>query len=311
MRALITGIGGFAGRHLARHLHACGDEVFGIARPGHEPALPHTKILPADVRDPGAVIAASRAVSPQAVYHLAALSHVGESWERRRETFETNFLGSLSVLEAARALTPRPRLLLVGSGEQYGYSGKAELALGETTPQRPVTPYGVSKAAQELLGYQYFAADDLSVIFARSFNHTGPGQSPAFVIPGWAKQIAEMERGLRPAVLEVLNLDSRRDFTDVRDIVRLYRLLIVEGRAGEAYNACSGVLRSLAEVIEGFRGASTVAFEVHASDGRRQLDVPVLLGSSDKAKREVGWTRRVPFEQTLKAVLDEWRRKVL
>ena len=267
MRALITGIGGFAGRHLARHLHACGDQVYGIVRPGQELALAHTKVLPADIRDAGAVIAASRAVEPHAIYHLAALTHVGESWERRRETLETNLLGTLSVLEAACKLTPRPRLLLIGSAEQYGYTGKAEIALEESTPLRPVTPYGVSKAAQELLGYQYFAADELPVILVRAFNHAGPGQDPAFVIPGWAKQIAEMERGLRPPVLEVGNLDSRRDFTDVRDIVRLYRLLIEHGRAGEAYNACSGVLRSLSEVIEGFRGMSSVAFEVHASDG--------------------------------------------
>jgi len=309
VRALITGITGFVGQHLARHLREEGDEVFGLVRPPNR-GRSDVPVAVADINDADSVQLAVGQFRPDVIYHLAAQTHVGQSWERRRETLETNFFGGFSILEAARRLSPSPRLLLVGSSEQYGVGGKQGEPLVETDPIAPASPYGVSKAAQELLGQQYARSEGLHVVMVRSFNHTGPGQAPTFVIAEWAQQIAEMEAGKREPVLDVGNTSVRRDFTDVRDIVALYRLLATLGRSGEAYNACSGVARSLEQILETFAELSEVEFEVRPRENLRPVDVPVVVGDPAKAQREVGWKRRFPFDVTLSAVLNDWRRRV-
>jgi GDP-4-dehydro-6-deoxy-D-mannose reductase len=309
VRAFVTGLAGFAGRHLVAELRSAGDEVSGLVKPGTE-TPPGVAAVEADILDAGAVERALAAARPDAVYHLAALSHVGESWQRKREFLETNFLGSLSVLEAALRLRPPPRLLLVGSAEEYGSASAAAGPIPETAPLRPVTPYGVSKAAQELLGQQYALAHGLPVLLVRAFNHAGAGQEPTFVVSEWARAIAEIELGRRPPVLEVGDLEAVRDFTDVRDVVRLYRLLVEKGRVAEPYNACSGVGRSLAELLEGLRALARVRFEVKPRPGRRPSDVRAFVGSREKATRELGWEPAVPFEETLRSALDHWRARL-
>lgn len=217
MRAFITGGSGFVGRWLEGHLEACGDEV-------RAPFV--------DVTDAQALKAALGEARPDAVYHLAALTHVGDSWDEPEQTFVVNALGTLHLLEAARALDPPPRVLLVCSAEVYGAVQPDELPVNEDQPLRPVTPYAASKVAAEYLGLQAYLAHRLPVLRVRAFNHVGPGQDPTFVVSSLARQIAVTERdgGDR---LRVGNLTPRRDFTDVRDVVRAYRMLVERGRPGD------------------------------------------------------------------------------
>jgi len=310
VRALITGANGFAGRHLVGHLTDVGDEVVGLIRPGTT-SPPGVRAVEVDIRETDAVARLVADVHPDVIYHLAALTHVGASWGQRRETLDVNVMGAFSVLEGARRCAAPPRVVLIGSSEVYGRAAGPERPLVETEPVDPSTPYGVSKAAQELLGRQYARADGLRVVMVRAFNHTGPGQEASFVVPEWAKQIAAMEAKQLEPRLTVGNLDVSRDFSDVRDIVRLYRLLALKGQGGEVYNACSGVARSLAEILDRLRDHALVSFEVETDPERmRPVDRPVVVGSCEKAQRATGWRRQVPFERTVAAVLDDWRRRV-
>jgi GDP-4-dehydro-6-deoxy-D-mannose reductase len=305
MRALITGVGGFAGRHLAAWLGERGDEVWGLCKPG-TPCPAAVRCRESDIRDPDGVAEAVRQARPELIYHLAGLSHVGDSWSSGRDTLATNILGAVAVLEAARLAGTAPRVLLVGSAYQYGrFEGSG--AIDESAPLRPVSPYGLSKVAQERLGRDY-AGEGLPVILVRAFNHAGPGQEPSFVISDWARRIAEMELGRRPPVLEVGNLDVERDFTDVRDVARAYRLLGERGRPGEAYNVCSGVGRRLRDVLDTMRKLGRVEFSVVETRPPRPGEVRAFVGCRDKIGRELGWEPTVSFGDTLLGALEHWRR---
>src|SRR5439155_19238241 len=234
VRVLVTGAHGFVGAWLLEHLRDMGDEVLA-------PKL--------DVTDFDAMAIAMREARPGAVYHLAALTHVGESWMAPAETFRVNAMGTLSVLEAARALDRSPRVLIVGSAEMYGGVRADELPLTETSPLRPATPYAVSKVAAEYLGVQAWLGYGIPVLRVRPFNHVGPGQSERFVVSSIARQIVAAERA-GETVLRVGNLSARRDYTDVRDVVRAYRLLVERGTPGEVYQVCSGVDLAVREIAE-------------------------------------------------------------
>lgn len=290
VRAFVTGAHGFVGPYLTRHLREQGDDV--VASPAE-----------VDVTDPAAITAALTEARPDAVYHLAALANVADSWRDPAKTFAVNATGTLNLLEAARTIDPAPRVLLVGSAEVYGAATSDRLPFREDGPLEPVTPYAVSKVAAEQLGFQYHRGFSVPVVCARAFNHVGPGQNGAFVVVDLARRIAEAVRDGKPDV-RVGNLSAARDFTDVRDVVRAYRLLVEHGHPGEAYNVCSGravTIEWLARELIAKSGADLDL--VVDPDLFRPVDVPVLLGDPAKIRAATGWEPSIPLDQTLADVL--------
>ena len=290
MRAFITGGGGFVGHWLTEHLESQGDVVISTD-------------MDVDITDPLAVRAAVTEAAPDAVYHLAAVSNVGESWDAPAKTFAVNALGTLHVLEAVKTLPSAPTVLLVCSSEVYGRVSPDELPLTEDAPLRPLSPYAASKVAAEFLGLQAFLAHKLPVIRVRAFNHIGPGQAPTFVVPSLARQIVEAAHAGHRSV-KVGNLSPQRDFTDVRDVVRAYRLLVERGTPGDVYNVCSGravAIEELARHMLALAGAD-LALEVDP-DRVRAVEMPALRGDPARLIAATGWDREFTLDQTLADVL--------
>jgi GDP-4-dehydro-6-deoxy-D-mannose reductase len=290
LRALVTGASGFVGSWLCAHLEEAGDEV----------------VVPAagfDVTDPPTVDDAVSGAEADAVYHLAGLAHVGRSWERPGEFLRTNAVGTLHVLDAARRCRPTPRVLVVSSAEVYGMVKPDQLPLSEDRPLRPVSPYAASKAAAEMVTVQAHLGWDVPVIRARPFNHVGPGQSETFVVPALARRILEARRtGI--GMLRTGNLSARRDFTDVRDVVRAYRLLVERGEPGQAYNVCSGRDVAVDEVVRRLMALSGSPLELRADpDLMRPVDVPVLRGDPSRLREATSWEPAIPLEDSLRDVL--------
>ncbi len=313
MRALITGICGFVGRHLARELVANGYEVVGldIAAPG-APVEGSAEVCLADLLDPAQARATIAAVDPDVVFHLAGAASVGQSFADPLTTWRLNLDGTLSVLDAVRHEVPRARCVIVTSGEVYGLVPRAKLPVTEETPMRPHSPYGASKAAADIASAQYRDGYGLDVIRVRSFNNIGPGQDPRFVLPAVARQIAIGERdGESRIEISVGNVDSRRDFTDVRDIARAYRQLAERGDAQVAYLACSGHSVAIGTLIDGVAELSTCE-TVIVSDPTRRRDgeQPDLYGSPERLTADTGWTPEISLQQSLADTLDFWRARV-
>ncbi|MHB8440134.1 MAG: GDP-mannose 4,6-dehydratase [Acidimicrobiales bacterium] len=292
MRALVTGGNGFVGKWLRAHLESAGDEVVSI---DHE----------VDVTAPDAVTAAVHDARPDALYHLAAHSHVGRSWQDPGAVFRVNALGTLYVLEAARSQTPMPRVLLVSSAEVYGVVDPSQLPTAEDAPLAPVTPYAASKVAAEYLGRQVHAAHGLPVIVARPFNHVGPGQGPGFVVPSVAERLAEVRRnGGRTMALG--NLTAKRDLTDVRDVVRAYRMLVERAVPGDTYNVCSGRTVAVEDLARRMIELAGMDLELVTDPSLvRPVDVPVVWGDAGKLRAVTGWQPEIDFDQTLRDVLAE------
>ncbi|MBV8949851.1 MAG: GDP-mannose 4,6-dehydratase [Actinobacteria bacterium] len=300
MRALVTGASGFVGPHLVDHLLTYGDEVTAVDRRGEQPV---------DVTDADAVEALMQACAPDAVYHLAALSHVGDSWSSGGDAFRVNAEGTLHVLEAARRAGVQ-RVLVVGSAEEYGAARADDIPLSEESPLRPMTPYGVAKVAADFLALQAHLAHGLGTIRARPFNHTGRGQSDRFVIPALARRVAEAERDGASEV-RVGSLDPVRDVTDVRDVVRAYRLLVEHAVPGEAYNVCSGRGVAVAEIAARLIALAERPLELVVDPALvRRVDVPQLVGDPSKLQAATGWTPLFDLDLTLADVLDEARAAV-
>ncbi len=296
MRALVTGAKGFVGSWLTAHLREQGDEVIGI---DHE----------VDIVDGVAVRDAIVAAAPDAVYHLAALAHVGDSWVDPAAVLQVNAVGTLSVLEAARACATPPRVLLTSSAEVYGAVAEDRLPVTEDTALAPVTPYAASKVAAEYLGVQAHLAHGLPVVRVRPFNHIGPGQSSGFVVAALAARIVEAAR-LGASTIPVGNLEARRDLTDVRDIVRAYRLLMGSGTPGEVYNVCSGRDVAIADVADRMLRLSGAELRLVPDRAlMRPVDVPVVRGDPTKLHLATGWQPEFDLDTTLRDVLDQWREK--
>ena len=292
MRALLTGASGFVGGWLRAHLESMGDEVLALSD-----AI--------DIAVPGAARQEIAAARPEVIYHLAALTHVGRSWEAPQETFRVNVLGTIELFELVRELDPLPRVLLVSSAEVYG-SGEGSV-LTEEAPFRPVTPYAASKVAAEVVGLQSFLGRGIEVVRARPFNHVGPRQADQFVVSALARRIAEAERDDVPEI-RVGNLSAERDFADVRDVVRAYRELAIHGVPGEVYNVCSGSARSIASLLDALvELADHVIEPVIDSALFRPVDVPSIVGSAARLSNLTGWAPRIPIEETLADVLAYWR----
>jgi len=251
------------------------------------------------------------ATRPTHIFHLAAQAFVPASWEDPWNTLANNIRGQLNVLLAAIAMGTWQRVLVVGSAEEYGIVAPEELPIRETNPLRPSSPYAVSKVAQDMLGYQYYASHKLPVVRVRPFNHIGPGQSPAFVTSDFAKQIAEAEVGLREPVLQVGDLTARRDFSDVRDIVRGYYLALSEGEPGEVYNLGAERSYSIREVLDRLMALSTIPLRVEADAARlRPIDIPEIVGDCSRFRARTGWQAQIPLEQSLQDILEYWRKQV-
>jgi GDP-4-dehydro-6-deoxy-D-mannose reductase len=315
VRLLLTGAGGFVGGHLVEFLRAEHPEVevHGVVLPhGGVPwrAAPGARLLEADLDDPAAAAAVVEEATPDRVIHLAGQSSVHQSWLDPGGTLRTNVLGIVHLLDAARRRGLRPAVLVVGSAEEYGPVGPEEMPIRETCPLRPSSPYAVSKVAQGALALLYGPAGGMRIVLTRTFHHTGPGRGEAFAESSFARQIAEIEAGRRAPVLKVGNLEAVRDFTDVRDVVRAYWLLLEKGEAGAAYNVCSGRGRRIRELLDLLLSASRARVEVQVEPERlRPADVPAQVGDPSRLRAATGWEPRIALERTLADLLEDWRQR--
>ena len=313
-RVLVTGVTGFAGSHLVDYLLTRDDcEIFGIQR-WRSPmdnilhVADRITLLECDLRDAFSTQDTLAKVRPDFVFHLAAQSFVPTSWSAPTESLSTNIVGQVNLFEAVRKLELRCRIQIACSSEEYGLVLPDEVPIRETNPLRPLSPYAVSKVGQDLLAYQYWMSWKLDSVRTRGFNHEGPRRGPVFVASDFAKQIADIERGKRPPVLNVGNLDAQRDFTDVRDMVKAYWMALESCEAGEVYNICSGKAWSIRQVLDLLLAMTPQRIEVRQDPARlRPSDVPILLGDATKFRKATGWEPTIPFEQTLRDMLEYWR----
>jgi GDP-4-dehydro-6-deoxy-D-mannose reductase len=313
VKVLITGIAGFAGSHLAELALREGAEVAGTVLPDAPvdnlaTLGKYVETVACDLTEPGAAAAVVQKTRPDRVFHLAGASVVGTSWALRADVLRTNLEATYQLCEGLRR-HPVP-CLLVSSGEVYGDVPESEQPISEARRWAPSSPYALSKASQELYAGYYARAEGLRLVIVRAFNHVGPRQGLGFVWSDVARQVAEIERGREPAVLEVGTTTTRRDFTDVRDMVRAYWLLLVRGEPG-TYNAASGTSTSIREVIDAFLARATKPIEVRQVAQRvRPVDVPMLVGDASRLRALTGWTPRIPLRQSIEDVLDDWRRRI-
>ena len=291
MKLLLTGANGFVGRYVQAAL----------------PCVPLPDGL--DLRDRAALTAAVAAMRPDAVLHLAAQIFVPAAFENPRETFDINFTGTLNLLEALQAAEFRGRMLFVGSGDTYGQVSEAALPVREDHPLRPRNPYAVSKVAAEALCYQWSQTSGFEIVMVRPFNHIGPGQSPRFVLADFARQVMEIRLGRRAPVLQVGDIDVTRDFTDVRDVVRAYGLLLEPGRNGEVYNVCSGREYRIRDLLQQLLTLAGVDATIEQDPARlRRAEQRRMVASFAALQRDTGWQPAIPMEQSLQDLLNDWEK---
>jgi GDP-4-dehydro-6-deoxy-D-mannose reductase len=316
MRLLITGINGFVGGHLAEYLLASSaGDVWGLAR---QPALAlpalrgRVQLIAADLNNLEQTISAMASAQPDVIFHLAGQSNVPRSFADPAYTLQTNILAQLHLFQAVLRLKQQPLILIAGSNEIYGHVLPEELPLGEDTPLRPVNPYAVSKAAQDLLAYQYYVSHKVETIRIRAFNHIGPRQEDLFVASAFAAQIARIEAGLQEPLLRVGDLAAERDFTDVRDMARAYALAAERGQPGQAYNVGSGQARSIRWLLDTLLALSERDIAVEPDPARmRPADVPRVVCDNSRFYAQTGWLPQIPLQQTLLDILEYWRQRVI
>ncbi len=342
MRVLITGITGMAGSHLAEYLLGLdGIEIYGMFRPRSkmdnledltaagklnsmigqcitsEAMLKRyvrpdqVNLIEADMTDAFSMKKLISSVRPDRIFHLAAQSFVLASWHYPAQTLELNIMGQLNIFEAVRDAGLDPLIQIAGSSEEYGLVHTDEVPMKETNPLRPLSPYAVSKVAQEMLAYQYYKSYGLKAITTRGFNHTGPRRGQVFVTSDFARQVARIEKGLQPPVMMVGDLTSKRDWTDVRDMVRAYWLTLEKCTPGEMYNIGSGTTREVQEVLDTLVSLSKARIDIKQDPARmRPSDVKILWSDYSQFHEATGWRPEIPFEKTLSDLLDYWRKRV-
>lgn len=316
MKVLITGISGFVGSYLAEYALSQGAEVWGTVRWGEgtdnvKHLQGQIELQRCELADPGSTATVIEAAKADLIFHLAAQAFVPTSWDAPQHTLSNNILVTVNLFQAVSNYTPTARILNAGSSEEYGLVMDSENPVKETQPLRPLSPYAVSKVVQDLLGYQYHMSKHLYIVCTRAFNHTGPRQGEIYAIPSFAKQIAEIEKGLREPVITTGNLEVKRDFCDVRDIVRGYWLALEKGEAGEIYNLCSGRACELQTLLDMLLSFSKARIETRSEPSlARPSEHPDILGDCAKFHALTGWQPEIPIEQTLRDVLDFWRAKV-
>ena len=314
-KVLITGMGGFAGSHLADRLVKSNYNVYGLVTPKNSPLIEHLQSnltqFDVDIRDFRILKDVLTEVRPDYIYHLAGISHPPEANKDFNLAYEVNFIGTRNLLEAARVSELDAKILIVSSGEVYGSNRNNELPIKETQLMQPINSYAVTKAGAELLAYQYAEAYGMFIVRARPFNHTGPRQSPKFVCSNFAKQIAEIETGKKTAVINVGNLEAQRDFTDVRDVVNAYQMLIEDGTSGHSYNIGQGKAFRIRDLLKSMlTHNSGMTIEIRKKKSRlRQSDVQIATADTSKIRNELSWKPEIPIEVTLKDLLDYWRKK--
>jgi len=316
MKALITGVTGFVGSHLAEYLLANDYDVYGTVRwrsryDNIEHIKNKIKLVETDIRDAHSIKNAIEKSQPDFIFHLAAQSFVPTSFHAPHETLTTNIVGTISLLEAIRSSSLDPKIQIAGSSEEYGLVYPDEIPVKEINSLRPLSPYGVSKIAEEMLGFQYHKSYGMKIVRTRAFNHTGPRRGEVFVTSNFSKQIVEIEKGIREPVIHVGNLNSQRDFTDVRDVVKAYEMCLKKCSYGEVYNICSGKSWIIKDVLNMLLGMSKIRVEIKQDTTRmRPSDVEILLGDSTKFRQKTGWKPEIPFEKTMEDLLNYWRGRV-
>lgn len=317
MKVLVTGATGFVGTHLCEYLLQQGDDVHGTYLYQQEfdrfpvSLKPHVVLHQCDLAERQQVREVVNTVQYDRVYNLAAISSVQKSWEGQDHVLHVNFFGWLHLIEAISDYCPSARVLMISSGEVYGNVPEAEQPINESRPLRPINPYANTKAAQEIFCYQYIHRHNAQIVIVRPFNHTGPRQVTHFVCPDFAKQIAEIERGAREPQIFVGNLEARRDFSDVRDVVRAYHLAIEQCPVGEPINVASGKAIAIQTILNILLSYSTTTIRVLPDANRlRPSDVPLTVGDYSLLNHYTGWQPVIPFEDTLRTVLEYWRGRV-
>lgn len=315
-KALITGIAGFVGSHLAELLLSRGFEVYGMCRPrtkrDHiESIINKLHLEDADLLDTHSLYTTLSRIKPDYIFHLAAQSFVPTSWVSPSVTLEVNIVGSANLFEAVRQAGIDSVIQIACSSEEYGLVHENELPIKETNPLRPLSPYAVSKVAMDYLGYQYFQSYKVRIIRTRGFNHTGPRRGETFAESNFAKQIALIEKGKQKPVISVGNLEAKRDYTDVRDMVRAYVLAVEKCDPGDVYNVAVGSAIKIGDMLKLLLSYSKVKVEVKEDASRmRPSDVPVLIGDNTKFIKKTGWKPEIPFEKTMEDLLNYWRERV-
>ena len=310
-KALIIGAAGFVGNYLIDHIQNDCMWSIAVTKMAHEVIEKQgIKIYDLDIMDKDAVTVLLKENCPDYIFHLAAQSSVALSWKNPGLTVDVNIKGSLNILDAIRELDYMPRVLLIGSGEEYGYVKKEEIPIDEQTTLRPGNIYAATKACQNMIGGIYAKAYSMDVMMVRAFNHVGPNQAPLFVVADFCKQVAEIERGEKPPVIRVGNLTAKRDFSDVRDVVRAYTMLMNSGIAGETYNVGSGNAIAIQEILDAIIELSGKEIAVQIDTARlRPVDVPLIEADITKLTETTGWKPEIALKRTIKETLNYWREK--
>lgn len=316
-KILITGISGFVGNYLARLLLSQKDvEVIGTYHSEKSKALlsdidSNLKLYQLDLMDYEKVVEVIKDCQPDEIYHLAALASAAQSFENPSLVITNNITSQLNLFEAVRKANLNPKIMIISSAEVYGIVDPSDIPVDEQTPLKPASPYAISKIAQDYMGLQYYISYKLNVLRVRPFNHIGPGQSDQFATSAFAKKIAEIEKGKREPILTVGNLDAKRDFTDVKDMVRAYVMLMEKGVAGEVYNIGFGKSYKMSDVLDILLSFSSVQIKVEVDPKLlRPSDNPQLLCDNTKFKTLTNWVPEIPIEKTLEEILNYWRKNV-
>ena len=312
MKALIIGGAGFVGSYLAEHLYRdYGWDVEITKLPYESLEIPFAKIFDLDILDQPAIAAFLRRERPDYIFHLAAQSSVWVSWKHPGLTIDVNIKGAVNMLDAVRDLDYKPRVLLVGSGEEYGLVKESECPISEDNPLRPVNIYAATKVCQNQIGKIYADAYGMDIVMTRAFNHIGPRQSNQFVVSDFCRQVAEIEAGISEPVIHVGNLEAKRDFTDVSDVVRAYALLLIKGKTGETYNIGCGKAVSISEVLNRILTLGNRKIEVKADPAKfRPVDAPIIQADISKIQNDTGWIPEYTLEKTIVDILNYWRSNV-
>lgn len=286
-------------------------EIYATKLKGTEFSHPYASVYDLDIMSKEDIVELLYSVRPDYIFHLAAQSSVSVAWKNPMLTIDVNIKGSVNVMEAVRELYYKPRILVIGSGEEYGHIKDGETPISEETILRPGNIYAATKACQNMIGSIYAKAYDMEMMLVRAFNHVGPGQAPLFVVSDFCKQVAEIEKGLKEPVIRVGNLSARRDFTDVRDVVRAYALLIQKGAAGETYNVGSGKAVAIKDILDIIVGMSSADIAVEVDQNKiRPVDVPIIEADISKINEATGWQPVISIEQTIQETLDYWREHI-
>ncbi len=308
-KILIIGAAGFVGNHLIDHiLENRPDWQVTATKMPQETINKNVEVIDLNILVPEQISEVLNAVRPDYIFHLAAQSSVALSWKNPQLTIDINIKGAVNLLDAVRNLDYKPRLLLVGSGEEYGHVKPDEIPIIEDNNTRPGNIYAVTKVTQNMIGKLYAAGYGMDIMSTRSFNHTGPNQAPMFVVADFCKQVADIEKGIQEPVINVGNLSARRDFTDVRDVVRAYCLLMEKGKSGETYNVGSGHALEIREILNTIISFSKKEISVNVDPNKlRPVDVPIIEADITKIQEDTGWQPQISITQTIRETLDYYR----